>query len=149
MNPDRKRKIKRIIAREGLMILACLLLSLVLLSLQGFIPYEAPTYIYDMNTGGHTYIIESKQFIYPFKDIGKSELVKILRSKYPKEIEKSDNINWIPEDLKISFPKTKYSFKWHIRNLLSNLIIFFLIITYPVYLIIRFIIWALRTLRER
>ncbi len=98
MNPDRKKKIKRVIAREGLVVI-------------GFIAFAVLWFILWSYILPNVYIFMSRKFFKSYAYLW----------------------NYIPEKVEeISF----FSF-------------FVLPLGYPIYLFIRFIIWALKTLRER
>lgn len=96
MNPDRKKKIKRIIAREGLILLSVIVVGLLLFWLGSF-----------LNT----------KFLEQFKG---TRVVPYL-----------------------------FGYKLQDGIWIQNIGFSLLIIGYPFYLLIRFILWALRTLRER
>ena len=144
-----KKKIKLIIAREGLIMLGCAVCAGILLFLQSLIPYSSPVYEYNVETGGHKYVITSEEAIYSFNFKDKAELCKTLRDKYPKDLGKYDGIDFVPDDLKISPLKTIHNFAGHIRNLLGNLGLLAIFAMYPLYLVIRFVMWAVKTLKGK
>lgn len=144
-----KKKIKKIIAREGLIIIICIVCASLFLFLQGLISYDNPIYSYVVETGGHKYTITSKESYDSFDFKDKVALYKALRDEYPKDLGKNDGIDFIPDDLKISYPKTQYTLRGNIRNLLGNLWALSIFAVYPLYLITRFIIWAIKILKQR
>ena len=140
--------IKKIIAREGLIIVICAVCGGIFLFLQSLIPHSSPIYSYVVETGGHKYIVTSQEAYYSFEFKDKAELYKTLRDEYPKDFVKNDGVDFIPDDLKISSPKTKFTLQGNIGNLLGNLGLLVIFFVYPLYLIIRFIIWAIKTLKH-
>ena len=144
-----KKKIKKVIAREGLIIIMCIVCASLFLFLQGIIPYDNPSYSYIVETGGHKYTVTSKESYHSFDSKDKAALYKVLRDEYPEDLGKNDRIDFIPDDLKINYPKPQYTLRGDIRNLLGNLLILSIFVAYPLYLIIRFIIWAIKTLKQK
>ena len=65
--------IKKIVAREGLIILACAVCAGIFLFLQNLIPYSNPKYEYGVETGGHKYVISTQEAIYSFDFKDKKE----------------------------------------------------------------------------
>lgn len=141
--------IKKVVAREGLIILACAVCASILLFLQSLIPYDSPKYENVVETGGHKYVITSEEAIYSFDFKDKAVLYKELQDKYPKDLGKNEGIDFVPDDLKINPPKTIYNFAGHIRNLLGNLGMLSIFAVYPLYLIICFVMWAAKTLKGK
>ena len=141
--------IKKIVAREGLIILACAVCAGLFLFLQNLIPYESQKYKNVVETSGHKYAIESEEAIYSMDFKDKAVLYKELQNKYPKDLGKSAGVDFVPDDLKIGYPKTIYTFVGHLRNLLGNLGLLFIFIAYPLYLIVRFVLWAMKTLKGK
>ena len=141
--------IKKVVAREGLIILVCVICAGIFLFLQSLIPYSSPEYAYNVETGGHKYVVSTQEAIYSFEFKDKAELYKVLQDKYPKDLGKNDGVDFVPDDLKISSPKTIYNFAGHIRNLLGNLGLLSIFVVYPLYLIILFVMWAVKTLKGK
>ncbi|MCX5709664.1 MAG: hypothetical protein NT088_02910 [Candidatus Omnitrophica bacterium] len=141
--------IKKMVAREGLILLACAICAGLFLFLQSLIPYCSPKYEYDIKTSGHKYVVSTQEAIYSFEFKDKAELYKTLQDKYPKDLGKNDGVDFVPDDLKISPPKTIYNFAGHIRNLLGNLGLLSIFVVYPLYLIICFVMWAVKTLKGK
>ena len=56
-------KLKRIIAREGLVILGCLIFIGILFLITKIIPYEKPAYCYIVSTGGHKYKVDTTSYL--------------------------------------------------------------------------------------
>lgn len=148
-----KKNIKRIIAREGLVIIICLFCA--------FISYwfgnnltntGSYGYRYLVNTGGHKYEIEYSEFysIVDYNQKDKDKIFGAIAKLYPKDFKPDDKgILWTPDDLQIEFLGVNYSLKYHIIGFLQSLWFIFLFIAYPLYLLIRFIVWAVRTLKEK
>jgi len=59
-----KKKIKRVIAREGLIIIGCIFMSLVFMFLSGIVKFQSPAYRYMCSFGNHKYELESNSFEY-------------------------------------------------------------------------------------
>jgi len=113
------------------------------------IPYSSPTYRYNVETGGHKYIVSSTECTFSFNDEDKMEVYSALTAKDPELSERPKGVNWLPNDLKISSPKIKYTLTGRIRKLLVDLGMLSLFASYPLYLLVRFIIWAIKTLKEK
>jgi len=143
-----KLQTKKIIAREGLVIIACLICSAISFFIGSAIPYQSPTYRYSVLLGGHKHILT---FLDDnpsgFSDEDKKDIIKSLKEKFPTKFSNESNFN--PDDLTIKYLGTKYSLKQHIKNAGFNFGIIFLIVAYPIYLFIRFILWAIRTLKQK
>lgn len=152
-----KKKINKIIAREGLIIIICVVCASLSLFLQNLISYDNPIYSYVAETGGHKYTITSKEFYHSFDFKDKAAIYKALRDEHPNDLGENEEVDspkpWekyaILDDLKISYLKTQYTLKDHIKNLLNSLWILSIFAVYPLYLIIRFIIWAIKTLKQK
>lgn len=140
-------KTKRIIAREGLVILVCIGLSLGSFLIYNLIPGRSIPFRYFISTLGYKYEMTSEEYRYNFSDEAKVELMKNLAEEYPK-----DNLpppGFVPEDLDIKCVGQDCKLIDHIKNACFNFGFVFLLLAYPIYLIIRFIIWAIRTLKGR
>lgn len=147
--PDRKKKIKRIIAREGLIILSIIGISIILFLISGLIPASS-TYIYTCYTGNREYKIELNWYQSTYTNDDKSKIFELLQKLNPKDFPlDKDGYVWMPSDFKVSYPDTKYNLLGHIKNAFYNFGIFILITSYPLYLLIRFIPWAIKTLKEK
>lgn len=145
--------IKKIIAREGLIILGCVACAIFFYTVSSFLPYSRPTYVYKCSTGGRIYQIEKEDYIYGFDLEEKRAMLKDIIRKYPADITEPtktivEEFKGIPADFEAELFKTKYTVIGHIKNLFETLAIWALFLAYPLYLIIRFTIWAIRTLRK-
>jgi len=75
-----------------------------------------------------------------------------IKQKYEND-EKIAKDEWFsylvtPDDFQVKYLGVHYSLAGHVHNLFTNLWVLFLFIAYPFYLIICFILWAFRVLRE-
>ncbi len=141
--------IKRIIAREGLIILGIIGVVGILLCINFLLPSDA-SYIYTCHTGKNKYKIESLEYYTTFNDEGKFEIFELLQKKFPNIFpEAKEGYRWMPSDLKIDYPVTRYTFLGHMKNALSNISLILFCFGYPFYWLIRFIIWAVKTLKEK
>jgi len=141
---------KRIIAREGLILLGCLVLTGGLLFVSTRIPQEDPTYIYRCSTGGHIYEVEMNGYFWPVSDSDSYNMFETVKKLYPNDFSGGIYLkvkDAYPLDFKVENVKTKYTFSERIRNVFNFLGVFILFL-YPIYLIIRFVFWAIRTLRQ-
>lgn len=144
MNP----KIKKLIAREGLVILGVIALGFI----WKVIPYEKPSYLYycsfDGSPNWKVYKIETNHYYSTWDNNDKLVLLKEISKKYPKDIEQEGDWITIPENIKVERSEAKYTLKGRIKNGLSTFALFVFILSYPAYLVIRFIIWAVRAIKE-
>lgn len=144
-------KLKRIVAREGLVILGCLTFSIVLSFLSIKITAEEPTYLYRCLTGGHVYEIEMNKYVWPTTDEERFNFYDAVRKLYPNDFKvelKNPKITFLPDDLEIKYIGAQYTLKGKLINLftfISTLSYFF----YLIYLLTRFIVWAIRTLKQK
>lgn len=146
-----KKRIKRIIAREGFIILAVLVVSGILLWIHHLIPYDdsESSFIYFCSTAGKQYAVELKDEKRLFSDKEGHKILKALHEKYPNDFPADANGQYrLPTDFKIDYAKVKFSLPGQIKNTAFGLSLFLLIIAYPAYLIFRFIGWAIRLLIE-
>ena len=144
-------QIKRIIAREGFVILGVLVVSGILLWIHDLIPYDDSKswYVYFCSAGAKKYAVELKDEAHSFSDEEGHKIFTELRKKYPKDfLPDKDGAYRLPRDFKIDYAKVKYSLSGQIRNTASKISLFLLFIAYPFYLIFRFISWAIRLLIE-
>ena len=141
-------KLKKIIAREGLVILGVIALGFI----WRVIPYEKPSYLYSCSFDGSSnwkvYKIEMKHYYSTWDDNGKLVLLKEISKRYPKDIEQEGDWITIPENIHVERSEAKSTLKGRIKNGLSTFALFVFIFSYPAYLVIRFIIWAVRAIKE-
>jgi hypothetical protein len=123
--PDRKKRIKRIIAREGLVIVSLLALAVFCSILSINIPEQAKQQVKAPMLKGEG----------PW-----GEYIVKTRDESGRQIEKVGDNWYLVEKANLL----------SIIKIISGYIAFWAIfIAYPMYLLIRFIIWAVRTLKER
>jgi len=140
--------IKKIIAREGLIILSCTMLTLILFYFDTFIPNTKLPYQYSISTGGHKYkLLGDKLSLGDFSDSDKGEFFQSLVKRFPSDFNATDlsviKFNGYPSDLKI-----EYQGKQDIKETFFNIALCSLFV-YPIYLLFRFIVWAIKTLRSK
>ncbi|MFZ3136681.1 MAG: hypothetical protein WA126_04715 [Thermodesulfovibrionales bacterium] len=143
-------KIKRIIAREGLILLVIGLIT------GGFfyLAYLQDTWVTSLKDGTSSYklfdIEGAKKEGYTDQEIIEY-LAKEGRSPQQiRKIFKDDELSKIPDKKLMDIagiPANKRSLFY--RYDFAETGFYFLIFTYPSYLLVRFIIWAIKTLRER
>ena len=144
-------RIKRIIAREGFVILGVLIVSGILLWVHDLIPYDdnESSYVYFCSTAGKQYAVELKDESHLFSDKEEQKIFTALHEKYPKDfLPDKDGRYRLPRDFRIDYAKVKFSLPGRIKSTASNSALFLLFIAYPVHLIFRFIGWAIRLLIE-
>ncbi len=143
--------IKHIIAREGFVILGLLVVSGILLWVHNVIPYNdsESSYIYFCSTGGKKYTVELKDDMHLFSAEEGHKIFSELGKKYPKYFPSDEYGRYrLPSDFRIDYAKVKFSLRGWIKIAAFNLSLSLLFIAYPVYLIFRFIGWAIRLLIE-
>jgi len=142
-----KMKIKKIVAREGLIILSIVILSGIALSLPETVTIkeidkpidllqEKRLKITDTKTGIIYTVIVDKKYVEEKADgfnFTKADALKELGSRG--KLESIKDLNIIKKELPIS--KIKFN------------IFLCLLLAYPVYLLFRFIIWAIKTLMTK
>ena len=142
--------IKKLIAREGLIIFGCITLAAFLFFLNILIPEPELPHHYLITTGGHEYKVHTQYYMdtnhsdlsAPAWSSDELEIFRSIKKDKPADF-KDSNLDVIPLDLKF-----EYQGKNDIKNIISTIGILSLF-TYPIYLLIRFIIWAIRTLKQR
>lgn len=148
-DPGSKKKFKRVIAREGLVILGCLGLSAILFFSGGLMHYESPSYMYSFSTGGHIYELDFSKYDPEPSAADKITMFEAAKKFYPADFKQYGNVGFIPDDLKVTYLGARVTLRDHVRNLFNNLAILSLFFVYPLYLIGRFIIWAIKTLKAK
>ena len=137
---EKSKVIKRIIAREGLIILGILLVSAVSFSFgSGFLGERPYQYIFQAETGNKIYEFKSKNWFLTNEEVV-SELVK-------QGIWKDVDPYFVPDDLNFKYLRSiKRPLLERIRRPALMFSIFFPL-SYPLYLVARFVFWATRSLR--
>ena len=153
MRSSKKTKewLKRVVAREGFVILGVLVLSGILLWVSQLIPYDdsQSSYIYFCSVGDKKYAAELKEDRYLFSNEEGYNILSALHEKYPKDfLPDQDGRYRLPRNFKIDYVKVKFSLPGQIKDIASNAALFILFVAYPAYLIFRFIGWAIRLLAE-
>jgi hypothetical protein len=144
-------RLKRIIAREGFIILGVLVTSGMLLWMHNLIPYDDSdsSYVYFCSTAGKQYAVELKDERHLFSDKEGHKILTALHEKYPKDFSPDKGGQYrLPRDFKIDYAKVKFSLPGRIKNTASSWSLFLLFVAYPIYLLFRFIGWAIRLLIE-
>jgi hypothetical protein len=147
----KSKRIKRILAREALVILGVLVVSGILLWVHDLIPYNdsESSYMYFCSTGGKKYAVELKDDMHLFSEKEGQKIFSALSGKYPKDFPPDKYGRYrLPRGFRIDYAKVKFSLPGRIKNAAFNLSLLLLFIAYPVYLIFRFIGWAIRLLIE-
>lgn len=170
MNP----RIKKVIAREGLIIIAILFFSGVCFFVNSWVPYEDSTALYDVTVGEDIYRVEIENpsavadvqlaaydslkrskpdLILPElperRFIPIDELITGSRAKASGFDPKTAvSVSELPNGVEVKFVKWKYSFKAIVHGKSLTIALMSLFLFYPIYLLIRFIIWAIKTLRK-
>jgi hypothetical protein len=142
---------KKNIAREGLILLGCLAFVGALGIISTIIPQEEPAYIYTCSTGGHIYEIEMDKYFWPVNGKDLYIMFEAVKKLYPTDFSGGVYLkvpDSYPLDFNVQGVKTKLSKLENMRNFVSSLGMFSLFL-YPIYLIIHFILWAIRTLRKK
>lgn len=128
-----------------------LVVSGALLWINYLIPYDDrdSSYVYFCSTGGKRYSVELKDERHLFSEEGGHRMLAVLHNKYPSDFpaDKSGGYR-LPRDFKIDYAKVKFSFPGRIKNTALSWSLFLLFVAYPVYLLFRFIGWAIRLLIE-
>lgn len=127
--------------------LGCFALTVILFYSNTLIPEIELSHHYLVSTGGHKYKLNTENLVDNFSDTEKSELFRALVEKHPNDFNNAILLK-MPND---AFPldlKFEYQGKNDIENVILNLGILSLLI-YPSYLLFRFIIWAVRTLKQK
>lgn len=149
VNMDKKR-LNKIIAREGLIIIAIIILSVFISIIPSTITVK--NIKRELKPNEELYKVTT-EWKYNIKKIYELVITKDSRNKeeewvdvYPKQIPQVDVIpKQIPQS---DIIKEQISFQKY-----KDALILFIILSYPIYLLIRFIIWfiiwAIRTLKEK
>ncbi|NQT23544.1 MAG: hypothetical protein HQ579_08945 [Candidatus Omnitrophica bacterium] len=141
--------IQRLIAREGLIILSCLVFAGFVFLIAEMIPYGEPRYIYRCATGGQQYDISTNGVVIISNAKNELALFKAVKRKYPEAFKGTRFISSAPTDFKFKYLRKGHTLRDRIKDYIQNLALIFLFLSYPFYLLIRFIIWAIRTVREK
>lgn len=157
-------KIKKIIAREGLVIIGVAVLILVCFHLQSMFPYTSTDiypakYLYKVSIGGKSWKYRNSLDDPDISVTTKWELFQTARRDNPKDFQHYGVINnagFIPKDFLVEYggriekvltEREKTNNK--LNEFTGSLLIFVIVCVYPLYLLIRFIIWAVRTLKTK
>jgi|GEM_PF-1741010 hypothetical protein len=156
-------KTKKIIAREGLIIIGIIVVSVVLFIIGNIIPYEDPDqdtkYQYQFSTSKSSYTLNFER-MFPIDSIAdKWEAFQFFRKDFPEDYADLgiiNNASFIPKDFKVEYLgiknkniSNKAKILNNIRDIVFGLAIFVGLLTYPLYWLIRFIIWAVKTLKGK
>ena len=145
------KKIKKIIAREGLVILSIAIAFFVVLFLMNNLPYPRPEYRYTVTCLGKEYqtVSSSRFFGMP---INNYNVLREILEEHPREFNETITFaikdGGVPKDFEISLPEIVFAPDNKTYRIFEVLIAF-LIFAYPIHLIYNFIVWAVRTLREK
>ena|SRR3990167_704730 len=199
-------KSKKIIAREGLVVLGILTFSGICFLINFTVPYEAPTALYEITIGKTVYEVDVEEpplstdadlAVYelfkqksalilpdgkpldlekPYKAIPKAKLDQIFsdpefielddsekekllsainarnesrNSSSKFDIETARPVSDLPACVEVKFIKWKYTFKGRVREQSLTIALISLFLFYPIYLLARFIIWAVKILRGK
>lgn len=155
--------IKRVIAREGLILLGIVLISSTCIFISAYFinKYPEPNYnVSDeefLSAEGLTLeeialTLVNKKFRddHPeFKDVGFLELFPIIKKRFPEYIY-PENALEVRQNILKKFAKIETKKK--LNNIFRGINDFgykFLLLAYPIYLLISFIFWAIRTLKHK
>lgn len=147
--------VRKIIAREGLIILAILFLSGVLLVIANSLPHDETSYKYKVLTNNHHYEMETSAFISGINNHeDQNFIMRSITEKHPNdfsqdEIEAISKSSFVPDDFKIEYIGPQYSFRTKCKSFINMAGLFVLILLYPGYLIVSFISWSIKTLRTK
>ncbi len=142
--------IKKLIAREGLAILVFAFIAGACILLDNSIPSEDPTYRYKLLTGGHEYEVILSSYCSESSSEDAAFVYSAVQKLYPKDFNPEyKKLGFIPADLKIVFLGHVWTPKQHLKHFFSTGVVVVLFVFYPLYLIWRFVSWALRTLRAK
>lgn len=144
---------KKIIAREGLIMLSCFALTGLLIYVATFIPETKLPYKYLITTSGHKYVIHTdgymqindRNFTPPFSQ-DEIEIFSNVEKLHPEDF-KGGIYSKVPDAMPLDL-KFKFQGKDDVKSLFWN-IIFASIFIYPIYLLVRFILWAVYTLKQK
>lgn len=139
---------RKILAREGMIILGCAVWAVVLFFISQSIPKEAPQYRYRCVTGGHAYKLTISNRILGYTPEVRNALFDTIKKNYPDDFRKNVSGFPVPEDFKVESHGQVYSYKGNVKNVTLILSFVALFLLYPLYLGTRFIFWAIRTLRR-
>lgn len=159
---------KKIIAKEGLIFLSCIGIFLIVCFLIARIPNDSLKYAYEVYTNGHTYQIATDQLLY-FKIKGdifdklspstphslansddELELFQAIKKQHPYDFQDpfyAKKPNEVPTDLKFKYLGENKTILNAISDNSLSIILSFLFL-YPIFLLFRFIFWAIRTLKS-
>lgn len=138
-------KTKKIIARQGLIIISLLLLSVLLISMGFFIKVDLP-YRYELSLSGKAYKFNTKNYFDDWSFDDKIGVLRAIKIKNPEDFP-NKNLDLLRDDHEIKYLGEKLSYR--IQNLCFSLAHIVLFGIYPLYWLTRFIIWAIKTLRKR
>ena len=143
------KSIKRIVAREGLVILSVVISYFAVSLLMYTLPYERPEYLYTVSCLGKKYEISSN-YMYVFTN--NYAILRQILEEHPEDFNETMTFaikdGGVPKDFGILPPELVYAPGDDIYRIF-DIIRLLLIIAFPIYLILRFIIWAIRMLREK
>lgn len=128
-----------------------LIVSGVLLWVNNLVPYDDKdsSYVYFCSTAGKRYSVELKDERHLFSDQGGHRILTALHKKYPVDFPADKDGQYrLPRDFKIDYAQVKFSLPGRIKNTALSWSLFLLFVAYPVYLLFRFIGWAIRLLIE-
>ena len=144
--------IKKIVAREGLIVIVFVVVTGGIFFLDSVLPRISSEYVTSVELSGHKHEIIWEDECTATSDINdedKYNILKTLIEKFPNEFSKIDKPDIYRTDFKIGECESGYSVLGHLRNLLSDLRFLIPFVFYPFYWVIRFIIWATRTLKSK
>ena len=133
------KKIREIIDREKVVILCFALLGALFLFIAKVIPEESPTYIYKCSMGGKTSRLEMPTFNGVEDRKGKLDMY-ILLKKY--SIREARAVKFTPKDFEIEYLGEHYTLIGNVRNAALYLSVIMIFIFYPVYLFLRYALFA-------
>ena len=129
------KKIKQIIAKEGLIIIGIMAISLLIAYLSNHIPNPKP--LTQAEWDAEVRVGDGVK--------GKADELDTIWDEFVVETKNAFKDNATGN----YYYKPDYSQREKLRNSLGDFPVFFFFLGYPVYLLIRFILWAIRTLKEK
>jgi len=125
-----KKIVKQLVAREGLVIILLLMLGTFFYSMSISIPVKEPASVLEISLGGTVYKLTQEGATGAGQNAAMQEIFGLTSER------SSQETFW-------------QSFTRSLKGIAHRLSFFFYFLAYPLYWLIRFIDWAVRTLKEQ
>lgn len=120
-----KKSIKQMVAREGLILIVILLLGVAFHFISLWIPDKESGNLFEVNLGGTVYKVTKEEAAGMTSNTPLQEMLGAPPENAPQRT------------------------SWPLKEIAHKLSLFFFFFAYPIYWLMRFIKWAVKTLRER